>query len=223
MMMAASGIFQWSGRERGAATASQDEKALVATALMPPQLVAEALFAELGLDRFLSPAATPGERLMGDILLFAAGVIPGDAEPSAGGLLAEEAVADSALLASPAAEEGSGLMNPPQPDERDQGDAGPMADASEGAPADIAGTSVELAAHAKQGWLVVDMSEPREWSADDLAMLIYRDCADVAESLARRADRAMIEDEAEGAAGSGHHAFPDEGLDEFSSEDRFAA
>jgi hypothetical protein len=229
MLMAANGILQWRGGERGAATARQAESEFPAASLMPSQLVAEALFAELGLDRFLVPAATPGERLMGDILLFAAGVISGDADASAAPetaiaeALSEEAVAECTIPPLPAAEDQAGPAANMQPAVEDEGDRSAMGPTLAGESAEIAEASGEMPAAGEPGWLALDMSEPREWSAVDIAMLIYRDSAEAAGSLASRAGWAAAQGEDDLAAETGRRAFPDESLDEFFAGDRFAA
>jgi hypothetical protein len=208
MAMAANGILQWGAEGAVTAQTSPVQVAFPPPALSSPHDVAAALFAELGLSRFLAPATTPGERLMRDIALFAARRTPGDtaatgAKPGAApratsGLFANAprpaAQANTTSVASaPAAtpvhvadhvslERGAAVA-----DAIARPDATVKPDADAGSGADDAATGNGA------GWLGLDMWQPREWSADDLAMLMFRDRAAAADALTLRAEQAAAE------------------------------
>lgn len=204
MAMAANGILHWGAEGAVTAQSSQKRAAEATPRFSSPQDAAEALFAELGLARFLAPATTSGSRLMGDIERFASRRTPENAPTTvarpvavpraASGLFAPsprpaaQAIPTSPVSAPVAAPAQVADRASPEP----AGVAG-IADALAGPEADAA-PGVENAATANgTGWLGLDLSQPREWTSDDLAMLMFRDRTAAADALSLRAEQAAAE------------------------------
>jgi hypothetical protein len=242
MAMAANGVFQWGANGAGASFSPPAQAVFSPPVLPAPRDVARALFAELGLDCFICAPVTPHERLIRDIEIFAAGAMVSN--PAAGGVKPAQAQAPAqarAQATTPRAAPGLFASAPrvpaqagpareamPQPADDvspGQGDVMGMAKGVSGL-AGFALTEAEAApamdkaemAEA-QGWLGLDMSQPREWSADDLAMLMFCDRAAAADSLTRRAEQAAIKAE----EGLGAYIDPDAFGDDASEENAFEA
>jgi hypothetical protein len=202
MAMAANGVFQeW--QDRGGKASEWASPALKS----PQDAVAE-LFLELGLDRFLAPAPDASEIRVQDVLRFvAAENIPdmatpvADPEPvnSAVGPVAPERIgaaprpeirvdaemppAEASTAAEPADASSLNMGEVPAVEGTKPGEpAGPEAPSHEdnGLPL-LAAPSI---GDESRPWLGIDMTEPREWTADDLMMLMYRDRAATGHSRA---------------------------------------
>jgi hypothetical protein len=203
MAMAANGIFQWDADGASAPSSSKARTGFSPAALSSPRDVAGALFDELGLSRFLAPAATAGERLIRDIEHFAARRTPENpATPAAKPIAAPRAVsglfapaprpAAQAIPASVACAPAAPLLHVADPVAPERGGAG-VVDAIARPDADAGSGADDAATGEGSGWLGLDMSQPREWSAEDLAMLMFRDRAAAADSLSLRAEQAAAE------------------------------
>jgi hypothetical protein len=226
MAMAASGVFQWSANGAGAAFARPTQAAFSPPVLSSPRDVARALFAELGLEGFISPAEAPRERLMRDIGIFAAGSMPanpaaGDVKPAAApraasGLFAPAPRAAAQYLAAPVAV--SQVTDQTVPEPGPVMNIGPIMNITNEVPGPASAVTPDADAPLyrekdamadEPGWLGLDMSQPREWSADDLAMLMFRDRTAAADSLMQRAAQVEADSEADLEAFIDPNAFAD--------------
>jgi hypothetical protein len=161
-----------------------------------PQEVAERLFDELGLHLLLEEALAECDPLVREVAGFSQGPAHADADagegPSQADVLTDDApieTGNAMALATgapdPAAaglaletaalaaeDEGYFVEVPFMTDERYEREGAWMSDRADAA---------------DDSWLGVDPSQPREWTPDDLMMLIYRDRARVSEAAARLA------------------------------------
>jgi hypothetical protein len=194
-------------------------------ALKCPHEAAAELFAELGLARFLMQAPDAGEALMLDLQRFAAVEEPADRAagpqpangfeeatqeeaapglpavafpaPKARSVIASPSASSAASLAAASAEATAIALSPGLPP-----GASPEARiADEAIP--CASVGADTASSAQDGgnetgpWLGFDMSQPAEWTAHDLMMLMYRDRA----ASARQKD---MRPKTDGDAGEDH-------------------
>ncbi|MGL4729469.1 MAG: hypothetical protein ACRCWO_12015 [Bosea sp. (in: a-proteobacteria)] len=162
--------------------------------LSNPHEVAERLFAELGLDRYLEKRAAKQTSLIETLNTFAdetAEEVPAAASeqaPAQDTASAKDAigtvyVATEADLDATSGEDGYFIEVPFMTDETYEQEGTWLADK-----ADMPIADMPMQGEADASWLGVDPSAPREWTAQDLMMLIYHDRSHVSDAAAQLAD-----------------------------------